>query len=75
MIAKPPSPWRTPFARRTYLAGAFWTAGVLASWLTQSPDVAGLLHVRLDAVGLLYLASSVIGGSTSSLRAVALMTW
>jgi len=62
MIAKPPSPWRTPFARRTYLAGALWTAGVLASWLTQSPDVAGLLHVRLDAVGLLYLASSVIGG-------------
>lgn len=62
MIAKPPSPWRTPFARRTYLSGAFWAAGVIASWLMESPDVAGLLQVRLDAVGLLYLASSIVGG-------------
>jgi Cd2+/Zn2+-exporting ATPase len=62
MIVKPPSPWRTPFAGRTYLAGVFWAAGVVASWLTQSPDVAGLLHVRLDAAGLLYLGSSIIGG-------------
>jgi Cd2+/Zn2+-exporting ATPase len=62
MINRLPSPWRTPFAQRTYLAGAFWAAGVIASWLTESPDVAGMLRVRLDAVGLLYLAGSIAGG-------------
>jgi Cd2+/Zn2+-exporting ATPase len=57
-----PSPWRTPFARNTYIAGAFWAVGVVVSWVTRSPDTLGVLHLRLDTVGLLYLASSVAGG-------------
>lgn len=57
-----PSPWRSRFATRTYVAGIFWAAGAALSWLTGAPDMAGVLRVRLDAVGLLYLASSVAGG-------------
>lgn len=57
-----PSPWRTPFAQRTYLAGGFWAAGLLLSWLTQAPDHAGWLAFRLDTPGLLYTAAALIGG-------------
>ncbi len=57
-----PSPWRTPFARRTYAAGALWAAGVLAAWLTAAPDQAGWLAIRLDLAGMLYTAASLVGG-------------
>ncbi len=56
------SPWRTPFARNTYLAGAFWGAGLALSWWLNLPDTPGALHLRRDPVGLLYLAASVFGG-------------
>ena len=58
-----PSPWRTPFAIRTYVAGVFWAAGGMLSWLTEAPDIASVLRLRLDAIGLLYLASAIIGGA------------
>ncbi|MEW5917247.1 MAG: cation-transporting P-type ATPase, partial [Gemmatimonadota bacterium] len=57
-----PSPWRTPFASRTYAAGVFWTVGVTLSLLTDAPDRPGLFQFRLDAVGLLYTAASIVGG-------------
>ena len=58
-----PSPWRTPFAYRTYVSGAFWAAGLLASWATGAPDRAGWLAIRLDPAGVLYTAASVGGGA------------
>ena len=58
-----PSPWRTPFARRTYAACAFLAAGALVSLVAHAPDQAGWLKVRLDLAGLLYLASCAVGGS------------
>lgn len=58
-----PSPWGTRFAHRTYLAGAFWAAGLLVSWLTAAPDRAGWLALRLDAAGLLYMAAALVGGA------------
>ncbi len=54
--------WRTPFARRTYAAGALWAAGLVVAWLTGSPDRAGWLAIRLDLAGLLYTAAAVGGG-------------
>ncbi len=57
-----PSPWSTPFARRTYAAGALWALGVALGWLTHAPETAGRFQVRLDMVGLVYLASSAMGG-------------
>ena len=57
-----PSSWETPFARRTYAAGAFWAAGVLTTWLTGAQDQAGWLAIRLDLAGVLYAAASVVGG-------------
>jgi Cd2+/Zn2+-exporting ATPase len=56
-----PSPWRTPFAHRTYGAGILWAAGLVAAWLSGAPDRAGWLAVRLDAAGLLYLAAALAG--------------
>jgi Cd2+/Zn2+-exporting ATPase len=58
-----PSQWRTPFAQRTYLAGALWSAGLLTSWVTGAPDRAGWLAFRLDAAGLLYTAGALAGGA------------
>ncbi len=58
-----PSPWRTPFAHRTYAAGVLWAAGLVAMWLTRAPDQAGWLAIRLDLAGILYTAASVVGGS------------
>lgn len=58
-----PSPWRTPFARRTYAACALLAAGALVSLVAHAPDQAGWLKVRLDLAGLLYLASCAVGGS------------
>jgi len=57
-----PSPWHTPFARRTYAAGVLWAAGFLAAWLTAAPDQAGWLAIRLDLAGILYTAASCVGG-------------
>lgn len=56
------SPWRSAFARRTYAAGAFWAAGLLAAWLTRAPDQAGWLAIRLDVAGVLYTAAAAVGG-------------
>lgn len=52
---------RSPFVRTSQ--GVFWTAGVILSWLTGGPDVAGILRLRLDTIGLLYLASAIVGGN------------
>lgn len=57
-----PSPWRTRFAYRTYIAGALWSVGLVLSWLTGAPDSPGLFRIRLDTVGLLYTAASFVGG-------------
>lgn len=57
-----PSPWRTIFAYRTYIAGALWGIGLLLSWFTGAPDNPGLFRIRLDTVGLLYTAASFVGG-------------
>ena len=58
-----PSPWASLFARRTYLSGLLWGAGLLVSRLSAAPDQAGWLAIRLDAAGLLYLASALVGGT------------
>lgn len=63
VAADRPSPWRTRFARRTYLAGALWATGLLLSWISRTPDEAGWLAIRLDAAGLFYAAASIAGGS------------
>ncbi|MGH7676202.1 MAG: heavy metal translocating P-type ATPase [Gemmatimonadales bacterium] len=57
-----PSAWRTPFARRTYAAGALWAAGLAVSRLADAPDSAGWLAIRLDLAGVLYTAASGVGG-------------
>jgi len=57
-----PSPWRTPFAHRTYAAGLLWAAGLVAAWVTRAPDEAGWLAIRLDLAGVLYTAASLVGG-------------
>lgn len=44
------------------MAGVFWTAGAVTSWVMGVPDVAGVLKLRLDATGLLYLTASMVGG-------------
>lgn len=56
------SPWRTSFAYRTYIAGAFWSVGFVIALLTDAPDRPGLFQFRLDAIGLLYTAASIVGG-------------
>ena len=56
------TPWRTPFAHRTYAAGVLWASGVVAAWLTKAPDQAGWLAIRLDLAGVLYTAASLVGG-------------
>lgn len=69
----PRSPWTTPFARRTYLAGLFLVAGALVSLGSGAPDQAGWLRLRLDLAGVLYLASCAVGGSNffgAAIRAV-----
>ena len=58
----PRSSWRTPFAQRTYAAGALWGAGVVAAWIARAPDQAGWLAIRLDLAGVLYMAASLAGG-------------
>ncbi len=58
-----PSPWRTPFAQRTYAACLFLAAGALVSLWTGAPDQAGWLRLRLDPAGLFYLAACAVGGS------------
>ncbi|HWO89440.1 MAG TPA: hypothetical protein VNL98_09860, partial [Gemmatimonadales bacterium] len=56
------SPWRTPFAQRTYAAGALWAAGLAAAWISDAPDRAGWLAIRLDAAGLIYTLGALVGG-------------
>lgn len=60
--AAPPSPWTTLFARRTYLAGMFWGAGILVGQITHTPDRSAWLALRLDTAGLLYAAAAITGG-------------
>ncbi|MFP5355878.1 MAG: heavy metal translocating P-type ATPase, partial [Gemmatimonadota bacterium] len=62
MKAERPSPWTTPFAWRTYGAGVAWSLGLLVSWLTGVPDIAGWLTLRTDTGGLLFLSACAIGG-------------
>ncbi len=57
-----PSPWRTEEARRTYVSGALWLIGISLVIGTHAPDQAGWLRVRLDAVGLVFLAGALVGG-------------
>lgn len=56
------SPWTTADAHRTYVAGGLWVLGILVVILTQAPDQAGWLRLRLDAAGLVFLAAALIGG-------------
>lgn len=56
------SPWRTVEARRTYLSGTLWLAGVALVFLAGEPDVPGWLRIRLDIPGLAFLAAALIGG-------------
>ena len=58
----PTSPWRSAFARRTYVAGVLWVAGVTAAWLTNAQDHSGWLAIRVDPAGILYMAASLVGG-------------
>ncbi|MBK6424150.1 MAG: cadmium-translocating P-type ATPase [Gemmatimonadetes bacterium] len=58
-----PSPWKTPFARRAYVACLLLSAGALVSLWTGTPDQAGWLRLRLDLPGLFYLAACAVGGS------------
>jgi Zn2+/Cd2+-exporting ATPase len=57
-----PSPWRTDEAWRTYVAGALWAVGLVLVFLSKAPDQAGWLRLRLDAAGLIFLASALIAG-------------
>jgi Cd2+/Zn2+-exporting ATPase len=50
-------------ARRTYASGALWLAGSAAALLSGAPDESGWLSVRLDAAGVLLLASAVVRGA------------
>lgn len=63
MTTQRPSPWRTPFAWRTYGSGAAWTLGLLISWFTGVPDTVGWLVWRTDLSGMLYLVACVTGGA------------
>ena len=58
-----PSPWRTPFARRTLASGVFWAAGTAISWLTGTTDQSGWLAIRTDPAGLLLTAAAIVGGA------------
>lgn len=58
-----PSPWRSRFAMRTWLAGALWLAGIIAGAVTGPQDEPGWLAIRVDPAGLLYLTAAVVGGA------------
>ncbi len=58
-----PSPWRTPFAARTYAAGVLLTLGGVVSLVVGAADQAGWLAIRLDTAGILYSLASLVGGS------------
>ncbi|UCG75764.1 MAG: cadmium-translocating P-type ATPase [Gemmatimonadota bacterium] len=60
--ADTPSPWRTPEATRTYISGVLWLIGILIVLGTGAGYVSGWLRLRLDAAGLVFLASALIGG-------------
>lgn len=62
MTTERTSPWRTPFASRTYVAGVFWVLGLVLSRALDAPDAAGWLHLRTDLGGLLFYATCVVGG-------------
>ena len=61
-MSERPSPWRTAFAIRTYWAGVFWAIGLVLTALKVGEPVTEALRPQLDAVGLAYLAASLIGG-------------
>ena len=56
------TPWRTPTAYLTYLAGALWLGGSALAFAAREPDVAGWLRVRLDLPGIVLLLGALIGG-------------
>ncbi len=56
------SPWRTPEAWRTYIAGFLWIVGILLAVQAGEPDVAGWLRLRLDPAGIVFLSAALIGG-------------
>ena len=56
------SPWRTPEARRTYVSGVLWVAGVVLVVRMGTPDLAGWFRLRLDAAGIVFLAAALVGG-------------
>jgi hypothetical protein len=56
------STWKTAKAERTYTAGVLWLLGAGLALITGEPHTAGWLRVRLDAAGVLLLASAPIGG-------------
>lgn len=58
-----PSPWRTPDAWRTYVAGGLWVLGlVVTAFDPGSPEPVGGLRIDTGAAGLLFLAAAVVGG-------------
>lgn len=58
-----PSPWKSADAYRTYAAGALWALGMALSLLLREGSGDGpRLGVRVDPIGLVFLASSLIGG-------------
>ncbi len=59
---RPPTPWRTRAALRTYVSAALWLLGTAMAFAAGEPDVAGWLRVRLDPAGSVLLAAALIGG-------------
>ena len=62
MSALGKSPWRTQEAWCTYVSGALWLVGIILVVTSGTADVAGWLRLRLDPVGVVFLAAAIIGG-------------
>ena len=62
MSAASRSPWRTQEAWRTYVSGTLWVLGIALVATSGTADVAGWLRLRLDPVGVVFLAAAIIGG-------------
>lgn len=61
-VAARPSPWRTRFAKVTYLSAVPWGAAMLWSVLAPIETTPGWLAIRADPAGLLFLAAALVGG-------------
>ncbi len=58
-----PTPWLSPDAWRTYVAGGLWGVGlVLTFFATREAEPAEWLRVDTDPRGLLFLAAALVGG-------------